>query len=355
MELYDYLAALVSTPTVSGFEKRGAERIADLSLAYADGFFDGFRVLPSGSLLFERSCGKPNAKKLVLDAHMDTIGFAVSEVCGGGFVKVINLGGVDAHILPAAPVYLYGRQTVYGVFSSVPPHLAANPDTALKVSDLFVDTGLGKSAFEQAGIAVGTPVGFAEPPVLLQNRVVASHSLDDKACIAAIFHACRSLAAKRRVPAETDVLVHLSTGEEKTALGAKTLPYVLDGADGCLVLDVNFARTAGVEPYEALALGDGPGVSYSATVKRELTDFITAAAKRHGLPLQSVVEMCSTGTNATQIHRNGIPSAVLSLPLKNMHTYAECVSLADMESFAALLAWVMCEFHTSAVGEVHFK
>ena len=361
MNLYEFIAALAAIPTVDGFEKRGSDRTRALCTAYADGFFDGCETLPSGSLLFSRLCGKQGAKALVLDAHLDTIGFAVSELCPGGFVKAAPLGGVDPLILPAAPVTLYGTKTLYGVFTSVPPHLAAKDSGSLKISDLYIDTGLSDTELEKA-VSVGTPVGFAEPPVLLKNRVIASHSLDDKACIAAVFHACRRLAKAGTFPAETDVYVHLSTGEEKSGAGGKTLLYArssagksLAEADAALVLDVNFARAPGVHDYEALALGQGPGVSYSATIKRAFTDFVVQTAEKHALPLQTVVEMRSTGTNATQIHRGGIPCAVLSLPLANMHTYSECVSLTDIETCAELAANILTEFHLSDIGEVHFK
>lgn len=179
--------------------------------------------------------------------------------------------------------------------------------------------------------------------MLLQNNLVASHSLDDKACAATILHACRLLAQSGREPTDTDIFVHLSVGEEKTGVGARTLPYtVLDGfdfakADGALVMDVNFGHAPGVADYESLALGKGGGVSYSATIKRAFTDFIVQLAAQKKLPLQTVVEMRSTGTNAGTLHRGGIPCAVLSLPLTNMHTFSECVSLDDMESCAVLV------------------
>ena len=341
-KLYDFLTSLIETPTISGFESDNIEKIADICLEFSGGFFDGYEILPSGSILFCKKCGKEDAKKLVFDAHIDTIGFAVSELCGGGFVKVTPLGGVDPYILPATPIKLYGKEEIYGVFSSVPPHLAGkggNKD--LKITDLYVDTGLADDELESI-VTIGTPCGFADKPMLLCNDTVASHSLDDKACVAAAILACRYLAEDEE-DVQCDVYVHLAVGEEKTALGAKTLPYVLD-ADGCIVLDVNFAYTQGVEVHESLILGGGSGVSYSASIKRELTDFIVDTAIKEGLPIQSVVEMRSTGTNATQMHRNGIPSAVLSIPLKNMHTFSEEAALSDIEACAEVLAAVAYRF-----------
>lgn len=280
-------------------------------------------------------------------------------MCENGFVKVTALGGVDPYILPSTPVYLYTKERLYGVFTSVPPHLAAKgADEPLKLSDLYVDTGLTDEQLHSA-VPLGTPVGFAEEPMLLQNDRVAAHSLDDKACVATIFHACRMLAEAKTFPLETDVYVHLSVGEERSGAGARTLPYAnaenAPGFDAALVMDVNFARRPGVKEYEALEIGAGPGISYSSTIRRSFTEHIAKLAEQNALPLQRVVEMCSTGTNAGMLHRLGIPSAVLSLPESNMHTYSECVSLADMEQTAMLVAKLMQSFHAAPIGEVRFK
>lgn len=350
--LYNYLSKLLEIPTVSGFESENIEKIAEVSMEYADGFFGGYTLLPSGSLLFEKKCTEKNAKKLIIDAHIDTIGFAVAEICQGGFVKVSALGGIDCGILPASPVKFYGKEEVSGVFTSIPPHLASkskDKEEKLKISDLYVDTGLSAEKLGEI-CPVGTPGGFACRPSMLRNGITASPSLDDKACCAAAMYACRELAQSKISP-KCDVYVHFSTGEERTALGGRTLPYVTD-ADGCIVLDVNFAVTDGVKEYEALHMGKGSGVSYSVTIKRELTEFIADTAEKYGIPLQKVVEMRSTGTNATQIHRNGIPSAVLSVPLKNMHTFAEEASLWDIKSCGELLAKTIAEFHNYSEFEL---
>ena len=161
MTLFEFLTALVGIPTVVGFENREAARIGKLCTDYAAGFFDGYSATPTGSLVFSRRCGQKNAKKLVLDAHFDTIGFAVSEICGNGFVKVKSMGGIDPYLLPATPVYLYTNKPLYGVFTSIPPHLAAKDSAELKVEDLYIDTGLSDADFAASDIVIGTPAGFA--------------------------------------------------------------------------------------------------------------------------------------------------------------------------------------------------
>lgn len=337
----DCLKKIINLPTVSGFESQSAQQIAMLLVEFSDNFFDGYTILPSGGILFERKCGKPDAKKIVIDAHIDTIGFAISEICENGFVKVINLGGVDPYILPATPVTLLGKRHIQGVFTSVPPHLSGSSKEKLSLSHLYVDTGLSEDTVREI-CPVGTPVTFASHPVLLKNNIFASSGLDDKACVLSAMLACRILS-ECKDEIKCDVYVHLASGEEKTMAGAKTLPYVVD-ADACIVLDVNFAKAEGVEDYLSYSVGKGPGISYSSTTKRELTEFLSETAEKYSIPLQKMVEMRSTGTNATHIHRNGLCSAVLSLPLKNMHTTCECVSLDDVVLCAQLLSKVICDF-----------
>ncbi len=343
MEMKECLLALLSTPTVTGFEERGRENVKSVMLSAAGGFLTEDETTPAGSLLLWHRVRDGNAGTILLDAHMDTVGFAVSEHKGGGFVKVTGLGGIDPYILPSSAVTLYGKQTVRGVFTSVPPHLLSDKDNkdGLKLENLYVDTGLSDEKVKE-WLPVGTPVGFAEKPVFLRNNVICSPGLDDKACAAMLAESCRLLAESgREVP--VNVCVCLSAGEEKTQSGAATLPYVTH-ADACLVTDVNFALCDGVKPYESFRMGEGCGISYSSTTSRPFTDFVADTASKAGIPLQTVVETKSTGTNATFIHRAGLPCAVLSVPLRNMHTDCECASLSDMAHGAALIAETVSRF-----------
>jgi len=341
MDTFETIKLLTETLTVSGFEKQSAQKIIKIARDCTGDFFDSAKVSPTGSVVLSHSCKKPGARRFLLDAHIDTIGFAVSELCGEGFVRVCPVGGIDVNILPACEVLLYGKKTVRGFFTSVPPHLAAD-DKLPKISELLVDTGIPDSEINDI-IPVGTPVGFASKTTRLLNGRIASPSLDDKLCAAAILRAASMLCGIELC--STDVYVIFSVGEEKTSLGAKTA-FELTKPDAALVLDVNFADSAGTKPSECLKLGGGAGVSISSTTSRRLTEFIQSTAKKHGLPCQFVVEITSTGTNATQLARqgHGVPTAVLSLPLRYMHTCSETAALSDLEDCAKLLAAVISEY-----------
>ena len=353
--MFDFLQSITAIPTVSGHEAKNANDIAALCMRHSGGFFSECEISPVGSIYLVHP-GQDGAGHLMLDAHLDTIGFVVSELCEGGFLRVQPVGGVDRRILPGCEITLYGKQAVRGLFVATPPHLAsASGDKELPGwRDLTVDTGLSDERLA-ALVPVGTPAGFSSDCERLASGRMAGKSLDDKACIAAIVRCgallSGTLASDTLVSdtlaggaAAARVTACFSVGEETSSLGAVTAAYAVK-PDAAVVLDVNYARTPGDRENQTLVMGQGPGVSYSVTTSRALTDAVVETAKAAGLACQTVVETKSTGTNAhaLQCAHSGTPCAVVSIPLKYMHTYSECIDLADVEATAALLAeFVRC-------------
>ena len=337
-ELFSLVEKLCALPTVSGHEYMSADEIRKLSEDYADGFFDSSEITPSGSVLLWHHAKNKDAKTLLFDAHIDTVGFAVSELLGGGFVRLENIGGIDTAILKACEIEIYGKEKLRAFFSSVPPHLSKlkNAEEAEKVSDTFVDTGLSDEDCRKL-IPIGTPCAYVPKTVRLMNGRISSTSLDDKICIAALLETARLLSEDKID--NINVCVQLSTGEERGAKGANATAFAAGDVCECIVLDVNFAKEAGSTPGTYIEMDKGAGLSLSACTSRELTDRIFEFAQQNNIPCQRVVELCDTGTNAQIIARvaNGIKSAVLSIPLKYMHTSVETASLEDVSLCAELL------------------
>ena len=333
-KLLSLIRELTAVPTVSGYEKSGMNTLADAAVKYTGIRNPHMRILPSGSVIFGIQSKDPDAKTLVFDAHADTIGFTVTEHCGNGFVKVSAIGGIDSGILPASEAELYGKRTLRAFFTSVPPHLASS-DKKTPLSELMLDTGLSDGELSEL-CPIGTPGGFHAPVTLLANNRIASKSLDDKLCIAAICHALKLI--NESVTDVINVYAHLSVGEEKSMRGASTLAENFR-ADGCVVLDVNFAKEQSSYPGEYIPIDGGAGLSLSASTNRAFTDAIYQSAQKHGVKCSRIVEMQSTGTNANIMGRmsTGIQTAVLSLPLKYTHTSVACASLDDVISCAKLL------------------
>lgn len=341
-KLKNFLKDLIYQPTVSGFENMSAHEIINLCNKYTDNSFTHSYVTNTNSIVLVKKCGKKDAKRLCFDAHLDTIGFAVSEICGEGYLRLAPLGGIDTNILPSSEVLILGKQRIRGIVSSIPPHLSSS-DKLPSVGELLIDTGLFDEHLEEI-VSVGTPVmlypHFTE---LLGNRI-SSVSLDDKICIAAAVEAVKNMPCLDN----TDIYIYLSSGEERGGVGSHHI-YEEISPDALIVLDVNFAKEKGSKDGEYGLLSGGAMMSYSAVTSIKFTRFIAECAK--GEKLQIVNEMTWTGTNADVSARVGlgIPTAVVSIPIKYMHSSVETANMNDVVSCANILKKVASEYDISPV------
>ncbi|PKM62969.1 MAG: hypothetical protein CVU97_02755, partial [Firmicutes bacterium HGW-Firmicutes-21] len=241
-------------------------------------------------------------------------------------------------ILSASEVNIYGKQTILGIFTSMPPHLQEPGDSekAMKLTDLAIDTGYSKERLEDI-VAIGTPVGYRSPVARLQNDNITGKSFDDRIGITAILRAIELLKGKA-LP--VNIAVQLSVGEETGYKGAITGSYHV-APDFAVVLDVTNAYVPEAPVYrKRIRMGEGGSISYSARTSRRLTDRAVAVAKDKGIPYQLFAEPNNTGTNsgAIQTSREGVPTVLISVPLKNMHTANEIVMLSDVLNVSRLIS-----------------
>ncbi len=338
-KIYDSLADI---PTVSGFEALYASDI-EAQVRKSTDFFDESEILPSGGVIFTHKADDKNAPCILIDAHIDTVGFVVTELREGGFVGVEPCGGIDRRILFSHEINIYGKKTIKGVFCANPPHLKkleTASDTLPEISDMSVDTGYPTKKLS-ALVSVGDMCGFCTPSFMMQNDVLCGMSMDNKICAAACVMAAKLLEEDKP---DCNIYLSLSAREET---GGHDMPRLARIAPDCaIVLDVNFGRTHEIHPMESYPLGGGCGVSYSSTTSRALTDMLVATAKKNDIPCATMVETTNTGTNAhrLQISGCGIECAVLSIPEKFMHSYHEQVSMHDVLCAAQLLAQFCREF-----------
>lgn len=335
--------AFAAIPAVSGYEELASARAAE-AVQDATGFFGECTALPAGGLLFRHRCKKKKsegpAKTLLLDVHFDTVGFVVTELLPGGFLRVAAKGGVDRRLLFASELEIYGKKTIRGVFISTPPHLLKKGSDALPLpalSEILVDTGCSDESLRSL-VRVGDPCGFVFSPKKLRNDTLCSRSMDNRICAAAVVYAAKLLERDSDYPDACDVLFSLSPAEEVNGTGGAYLGRLC--ADGAVVLDVNFGRDADIPAKVSYLPGQGCGVSYSCTTSRALTDALVRCAKENGIPLHTLVESENTGTNAHFLSNayRGTPCAVLSIPEKYMHQANETVRLFDAAACARLIA-----------------
>ncbi len=350
-QLQDFLKELVFTPTVSGYEKMSCEKIMKMCLDFTDNFFTESRITKTGSIVLCRKCGKDNAKKLCFDAHLDTIGFAVTKVCSTGYLHVTNLGGIDINILPSNEVLVLGKEILPGVISSVPPHLAGG-DKLPDIGELQIDTGLSQDKLAQL-CDIGTPVTFKPHFTPMLNDRVCATGLDDKVCIALAMQAVKNMDKKQLC--NTDIYVYLSSGEERGGVGSHHI-YEEIAPDALIVLDVNFAKEKGSIDGEYGILGQGPMVSISSVTNIKFTRFVIDSGENQNL--QIVNEMTYTGTNADVAAKTGLGlvSAVVSIPIKYMHSTIEMCDMKDVACGAKVLASTAHRYNGSSIGiPVYYK
>ena len=269
---------------------------------------------------------------VMLDAHIDQIGMVVTAV-NGGFLRVANVGGIDRRMLAAMRVNIHGKHTVTGVFCSTPPHLSKD-DKVKKLEDMYIDTGLGEKASEV--ISVGDRVTFRQSFRALDGTCVTGKSLDNRAGCAALIRCAKALSGKE-LPCNVAFL--LSDAEEINGSGAKTRAFSVDPNEAVAV-DVSFGNAPDIEPEKTGVLGDGAMLGVSPLLSRSVTDALKSAAVKSGAKFQYEVMGGKTATNADHIAltRQGVPTGLLSIPLRNMHTPVEVVDLADVESVATILS-----------------
>ena len=273
-------------------------------------------------------------RTLMLDAHSDEIGFIVTAI-DGDFLRVAAVGGIDTRVLADAEVTVHGKENLFGVFSSIPPHLKKDADKAPEIDVMTVDCGLPKEELERL-VTLGERVSFnCEAAPMLGSRITGK-SLDNRAGVAAVILAAHAID---RLKCPFKVIVSLSAQEELSLRGARTATYSA-APDEAIVVDVSFGDGPDVPKSMCGKVSAGAMLGFSPVLSRAMTKRLATLADEENIPYQSEVMSGSTGTNADviSISRSGVSTALISIPLRNMHTNAEVVDTSDIEATARLIA-----------------
>ena len=326
------LGRLCALSAPSGFEGPAAAAAAELLRPLADQVY----VTRLGSVAGVRRCGKENAPRLLLDAHLDEIGFLVTGH-EEGFLKFAPLGGVDPRMLPDREVTILTDPPIHGVASCLPPHVqtAEEMDKSLPIKDLFIDVGLSQEEAEQR-IPIGAPAAYRGGCTPLGEDMLCGKALDDRAGFAVLLDVLERLRDK---PLGVDLYVLGSTQEETHSTGAVTAAYEIAPAV-CVAVDVTHGDSPDASKHETFQLGGGPVIGVGPNCARALSDRLKKLAGELDMPVQIEVMAGSSGTNAwpVQVSREGVATAVLSIPERYMHTPVEVVHRQDLEDAAKLLA-----------------
>lgn len=333
MDIFDALERLAGERGPSGFERPVAQAAQELLSPLVDETW----LDRMGNLIGVRRCGRTGAKKLLLDAHLDEIGLMVTGHAEG-FLRFAAIGGVDPRMLPDREVTVLTHPPLPGVVACLPPHVLTREeeDKAIPVDKLCIDVGLTQEE-AQRRVPVGVPITYRGGCFPLGKKRICGKSLDDRACFAALLLCAQYLKDK---PADVDVYFMGSTREEVSGAGASCGAFAIH-PDYCVAVDVTHGRTPDLRDPEgrAFRLGGGPVIGVGPNMARWMTRRFQEKAKALDMPCQLEVMAGDTGTNAwgMQICREGIATAILSLPLRYMHTPVEVVDKTDLEQVGRLL------------------
>lgn len=278
--------------------------------------------------------------KVMLAAHIDEIGLIVTHIQDDGLLRVSRSGGIHASSYPGHQVVVHGYAgTVYGT-------VVYSKDTEkaeLKAGDLYIDIGAKDAADARKYVQEGDPVHANSYHQEMLNGYLSARAVDDRGCAYIILEALKR--AKER-GCRIGVYAATTVGEETTGRGAywagtNAAPNV------AIVTDVTFASDyPGTDPKESgdVKLGKGPVICNSSIASKKVNDLLKAIAREKGIPYQVESYMGSTYTDADKLHLTGtgVVTALVSLPLRYMHSPSEVCCLDDIENSIELLAEFLC-------------
>ena len=333
-----FLRTLVNTPSPSGHEARGQRVWLDYAAQFADTTYSDAHgncvaVLNQG--------GSP---RLMLAAHADEIAMAVNYIDAEGYLYVRRVGGVDAAITKAQRVTIHTRQGgIPGVVGNVAPHLTKQDKERRvpEMHDLFIDIGVSSQRAAAELVRIGDPVTLVDEFQMLRGDLAVARAFDNRIGTWAVAETLRLLQPLRgELHAEVCAVSNIQ--EEVGLLGARQIAYSLH-PNVALVVDVTHATdypTVSKIQHGDVKLGAGPAITHGGCNHHEVVARLEAVAADRQIPLQHEAMSASSGTDTDVIFwtRGGIPSALVSLPNRYMHSPVEVVNLKDLERIPELLA-----------------
>lgn len=350
MNLTALLKKLSEAEGISGHE----EPIREILLEEFEPYVDELRTNKLGSVVgLKHGRARPPRRTIMLAAHMDEIGLMVSGV-EKGFLRLSRVGGTDQRVLLGQELIVHGRQDLPGVIGFRPPHVLSHDerDKVIAMEDMFADVGLPARQVSHL-VRVGDLVSFRHQPSELKGGLLSGKAMDDRASVAAVI-ACLELLSARQ-PA-WDVLAVATIQEETALLGAATSAYELN-PDAAVAIDVTFGAQNGVSESESFGLGKGPVIGLGPNIHPLLARRLVEAAKRLEMLYQLEPIPGSSGTDgwAIQVAREGIPTAIIGIPLRYMHTPVETLAVKDVERTGRLLAEFVCSLDEEFVKTLTYS
>lgn len=318
----DTLLKLLAVHGATGHEEKIAAVIADMLRPYAD----SVETDALGNLIVRKNGA---GKRVMLAAHMDHIGFIATDADKEGFVRVYNVGGIDVSVsLGEHVVFENGVKGVIGAEEDI--------EGAPKMQHLYVDIGATSREEALSKVAIGDVAVYAPVVSELGDVRLASPAMDDRAGCAVLTEAFMQMKE-----AKNEVVAVFTVQEEVGLRGARTAAYTVD-PDYAIALDVTTTGDVPeAKPKMAVKLGAGAAIKVmdrSVICAPAVRDRLVKLSKEQNIPYQMEV-LTAGGTDSGAIHqtRGGVPSGVISIPCRYVHSAAETIDLGDMEAAVRML------------------
>jgi len=287
-------------------------------------------------IALKRGTGPDPRPAILIATHMDEIGLIVSDL-EEGFIHFQQVGGYDDRVLLGQEILVHSRRTLPGIIGARPPHVLSEKERGQPVpyDKLRIDVGLSAEDLPKV-VRVGDLVTMKRELIELQGGLVAGKALDDRVSVAAAVVCLEELARMHHL---WDLYAVATVQEEVGVKGAITSTFDLQPDVG-VAMDVTWAKQPGAPDEYTYELGKGPTIGCGPNFHPKLQDALVETAEKMEMSyhLEPAARPGGTDAYAIQVSREGIPAELISIPLRNMHTPVETVSIKDVERAGRLLA-----------------
>ena len=324
------IQALAEAPGVSGYEQSLLPAVLQRLGPFADESYTDFM----GSCYFAKN-GSGSGQTIMLAAHLDEIGLIVTHIDSRGFVHFAPVGGVDERTLLYQEVLIHGRKEIKGIVSFLTDPTNNNKRRSIRPANMAIDTGYPVEKVQQ-WVNPGDIISIIRQPFEMLNQTIAGKALDDRVGIA-VLAVC--LCELNRIKHHHQVVAVATVQEEIGLRGGQTSANRLK-PDLAVIIDVTHAQTLDSKNQVSIHLGKGPAITIGPNIHPRIYSQFSTTAQDNNLAIQIQPNPGPTGTDARiiQLCSYGIPTGLLSIPLRYMHTSVETVSLKDVVNCGKLLA-----------------
>jgi len=328
------LKRIIEAAGISGYEKE----IAGIMSGELKKTCDEVKIDNFGNVIAKKGKGK---KKIMLAAHMDEIGFMVKHITKEGYIHFIKIGGIDDRVLPAQRVVIKAKKgDCVGVIGTKPPHLQKEEDKKqpLKYEDMFIDIGCNSREEAKKRVEVGDIAIFEPNAGVLNGKLYYGKAIDDRIGCYALIKIMEKLSVDAEVYA-------VATGQEEVGLkGARTAAFNVS-PDYAIAIDTTIAGDTPqiTERESSLKLGDGVAITIieasgrGVIVNEKMKDLLTDTAKKNKIKYQvDVIEGGMTDGAIIYMNKEGVPTGVLSIPTRYIHSPTGVFHIDDLDSATKL-------------------